>query len=145
MEVGDKLTGRFGDKGVISEIVPDHQMPHDKDGNPMEVLVSPLGLISRVNPSQVIEAALGKVAAKTGQAYKVKDFDNDRDMVDFAQKELAKHGLNDTEDLFDPENGRKIGNVLTPLKARRPRAELRARSVWACWIWARCFRTAPAR
>lgn len=113
MEVGDKLTGRFGDKGVISEIVPDHQMPHDKDGNPMEVLVSPLGLISRVNPSQVIEAALGKVAAKTGQAYKVKDFDNDRDMVDFAQKELAKHGLNDTEDLFDPENGRKIGNVLT--------------------------------
>jgi DNA-directed RNA polymerase subunit beta len=113
MEVGDKLTGRFGDKGVISEIVPDHQMPHDKDGNPMEVLVSPLGLISRVNPSQVIEAALGKVAAKTGQAYKVKDFDNDRDMVDFAQKELAKNGMNDTEDLFDPETGRKIGNVLT--------------------------------
>lgn len=113
MEVGDKLTGRFGDKGVISEIVPDNQMPHDKDGNPMEVLVSPLGLISRVNPSQVIEAALGKVAAKTGQAYKVKDFDNDRDMVDFAQKELAKNGMNDTEDLFDPETGRKISNVLT--------------------------------
>jgi DNA-directed RNA polymerase subunit beta len=113
MEIGDKLTGRFGDKGVIADIVPDHQMPHDKDGNPMEVLVSPLGLISRVNPSQVIEAALGKVAAKTGQPYKMKDFDNNTDMVEFAQKELDKHGLTDTEDLFDPENGRKIGNVLT--------------------------------
>jgi hypothetical protein len=113
MEVGDKLTGRFGDKGVIAEIVPDDQMPHDKDGNPYEVLVSPLGLISRVNPAQVIEAALGKVAAKTGKAYKVTDFDSKRDLVEFAQKELEKHGLADTEDVYDPETGRKIGGVLT--------------------------------
>jgi len=113
MEVGDKLTGRFGDKGVIAEIVPDDQMPHDKDGNPYEVLVSPLGLISRVNPAQVVEAALGKVAAKTGQPYKITDFDNSRDLVEFAQKELEKNGLGDTEDVYDPETGRKIPGVLT--------------------------------
>lgn len=113
MDVGDKLTGRFGDKGVIAEVVPDDQMPQDKDGNPFEVLVSPLGLISRVNPAQVIEAALGKVAAKTGQPFKIKDFDNDKDLIEFAQKELEKHGLTDTEDLTDPETGRKIGGVLT--------------------------------
>ncbi|NDD52541.1 hypothetical protein EBZ39_01460 [bacterium] len=113
MDVGDKLTGRFGDKGVIAEIVPDDQMPKDKDGNPFEVLVSPLGLISRVNPAQVVEAALGKVAAKTGRAYKLKDFDNSQNLVEFAQKELAKHGLTDTEDVFDPETGRKISGVLT--------------------------------
>jgi DNA-directed RNA polymerase beta subunit len=113
MQVGDKLTGRFGDKGVVSEIVPDHQMPHDKDGNPMEVLVSPLGLISRVNASQVIEAALGKVAAKTGQPFKMKDFDDEKDIVEFAQNELGKHGLSDTEDVIDPETGRKIKGVLT--------------------------------
>jgi DNA-directed RNA polymerase subunit beta len=113
MQVGDKLTGRFGDKGVIADIVPDHQMPHDKDGNPYEILVSPLGLISRVNPAQVIEAALGKVAAKTGQAYKLKDFDSSGDLVDFAQKELGKHGLADLEDVIDPETGRKIKGVLT--------------------------------
>jgi DNA-directed RNA polymerase beta subunit len=113
MEVGDKITGRFGDKGVVSEIVPDHQMPQDGQGNPMEILVSPLGLINRVNPAQIIEAALGKVAAKTGAAYKVKDFDNDNDMIDFATKELAKHGMTDTEDLIDPETGRKIKGVLT--------------------------------
>jgi hypothetical protein len=113
MEVGDKLTGRFGDKGVIAEVVPDHQMPHDKDGNPYEALVSPLGLISRVNPAQVVEAALGKVAAKTGQPYKIPDFDNSKDLIDFAQKELEKHGLSDTEHVTDPETGRNIPGVLT--------------------------------
>lgn len=113
MQVGDKLTGRHGDKGVVADIIPDHQMPHDKDNNPYEILVSPMGLISRVNPSQVIESALGKVAAKTGQPYKLKDFDNATDLVDFAQKELAKHGLSDTEDVVDPETGRKIKSVLT--------------------------------
>lgn len=113
MDVGDKLTGRFGDKGVVAEIVPDDQMPKDRDGNPFEVLVSPLGLISRINPAQVIEAALGKVAAKTGAPYKLKDFDNKNDLIEFAQKELAKHGLSDTEDVIDPDTGRKIGGVLT--------------------------------
>ncbi|NBT76092.1 MAG: hypothetical protein EBT15_09010 [Betaproteobacteria bacterium] len=113
MDVGDKLTGRFGDKGVVAEIVPDDQMPKDREGSPFEVLVSPLGLISRINPAQVIEAALGKVAAKTGQPFKLKDFDNKTDLIEFAQKELAKHGLSDTEDVIDPETGRKIGGVLT--------------------------------
>jgi DNA-directed RNA polymerase subunit beta len=113
MEVGDKITGRFGDKGVVSEIVPDGQMPADKDGNPMEILVSPLGLISRVNPAQIVEAALGKIAAKTGQPFKIKDFDDQKDLIEFAQQELAKHGLADTEDLTDPESGRKIKGILT--------------------------------
>jgi DNA-directed RNA polymerase beta subunit len=113
MQVGDKLTGRFGDKGVVADVIPDHQMPHDKDGNPYEILVSPLGLVSRVNPAQIIETALGKIAAKTGQKYKLKDFDSTTDLVEFAQKELGKHGLSDTEDVIDPETGRKIKGVLT--------------------------------
>lgn len=113
MEVGDKLTGRFGDKGVVAEIVPDKDMPHDQSGNPLEILVSPLGLISRVNPAQIVEAALSKVAAKTGKPFKIKDFDSDQELVEFAKQELEKHGLSDTEDLTDPETGRKIKNILT--------------------------------
>jgi DNA-directed RNA polymerase subunit beta len=113
MQVGDKLTGRYGDKGVIADVIPDHQMPNDKDGNPFEILVSPLGLISRVNPAQIVEAALGKIAAKTGKPFKMKDFDSTADYVDFAQQELGKHGLSDTEDVLDPETGRKIKGVLT--------------------------------
>ncbi|NBS20105.1 MAG: hypothetical protein EBS74_10055, partial [Flavobacteriia bacterium] len=113
MEVGDKLSGRFGDKGIIADVVPDDQMPKDGEGNPLEVLLSPLGLISRVNPSQVVEAALGKIAAKTGKPFKLKDFDDATDLVEFAQKELEKHGLTDTEDLIDAETNRKIKGVLT--------------------------------
>jgi len=113
MEVGDKLSGRFGDKGVVAAIIPDDQMPQDAQNRPMEVLVSPLGLASRINPSQIVEAALGKVAEKTGQPFKIKDFDNQTDLINFAKAELRKHGLTDLEDVTDPETGRKIKGVLT--------------------------------
>lgn len=113
MEVGDKLTGRFGDKGVVADIIPDEQMPQDSQGRPLEVLVSPLGLASRINPSQIVEAALGKVAEKTGQPYKIKDFDSAKDLIQFAKDELRKNNLNDLDDVVDPATGRKIKGVLT--------------------------------
>ena len=112
MEVGDKLTGRFGDKGVVAAVIPDDQMPQDSQNRPLEVLVSPLGLASRINPSQIIEAALGKVAEKTGQPFKIKDFDNQQDLLEFAKTELRKNGLSDLEHVTDPETGRKIKDVL---------------------------------
>jgi DNA-directed RNA polymerase subunit beta len=112
MEVGDKLTGRFGDKGVVAAVIPDDQMPQDSQNRPLEVLVSPLGLASRINPSQLVEAALGKVAEKTGQPYKIQDFDSARDLVQFAKDELRKNGMNDLEHVTDPETGRKIKDVL---------------------------------
>jgi len=113
MQVGDKLSGRMGDKGVISAIVPDHQMPHDKDGTPYEVLLNPLGIVSRTNPSQMIEAWLGKVAKKTGKPVKVKDFDNVEDMTEWARQELKKHGVSDTDDVTLPDEGVTVGNVAT--------------------------------
>ena len=112
MEVGDKLTGRFGDKGVVAAVIPDDQMPQDSQNRPLEVLVSPLGLASRINPAQIIEAALGKVAEKTGQPYKISDFDSDRDFIQFAKDELRKNGMSDLEGVTDPETGRKIKDVL---------------------------------
>lgn len=113
MEIGDKLSGRVGDKGVISDIIPDDQMPKDSQGRPFEVLVSPLGLINRVNPMQAVEAVLGKIAEKTGKPFKLKDFDDSQDLIEFAQKQLRLHNLSDTEDVEDPETGRKIKGVLT--------------------------------
>ena len=112
MSEGDKMSGRYGDKGIISKILPDHQMIHDKDGKPFDVLLNPLGLVSRVNPSQAIEAALGKVAEHTGKPYAMPGF-MEGDLIEHAQKELAKHGLSDTEDVFDPITGRKIPKVFT--------------------------------
>jgi DNA-directed RNA polymerase subunit beta len=112
MEVGDKLTGRFGDKGVVAAVIPDDEMPKDAQDRPLEVLVSPLGLASRINPSQIIEAALGKVVEKTGQPYKIQDFDSSKDLIQYAKDELRKHGMSDLEGVTDPETGRKIKDVL---------------------------------
>ena len=113
MKEGDKLSGRYGDKGVIAAVIPNDKMPKDAEGNPFEVLVNPLGVITRTNPSQMVEAALGKIAAKTGKRYAVKDFENIEDLTEFAINELRKHNISDTEDIEDPETGKKIKSIFT--------------------------------
>jgi DNA-directed RNA polymerase subunit beta len=112
MEVGDKLSGRYGDKGVIASIIPDREMPIGEDEKPYEVLLNPLGIITRTNPAQMHEAALGKIAAITGKPYRVQDFMG-KDLNAFAMTELAKHGLKDREYLIDPVRGSKIRGVFT--------------------------------
>lgn len=112
-QVGDKLSGRYGDKGIISAIIPDDDMPHDESGKPFHILVSPLGLTSRINPMQMVESALGKIAEKTGKPYKLRDFDVNTDLAEFGQKELERHGLSDEETVIDPRTGRKIPNIAT--------------------------------
>jgi DNA-directed RNA polymerase beta subunit len=113
MQVGDKMSGRYGDKGVVSAIIPDDQMPHDKDGKPFEVLLSPDGIITRTNPSQEIEAALGKLAQHTGQPVKVPDFENIEDLQDWADKQLKQAGLSSTEDVIWPEKGTRVPGIGT--------------------------------
>lgn len=113
LQEGDKLSGRFGDKGVVAHIYPDSEMPHDKDGQPFELLANPLGMISRINPMQMIEAALGKIAAKTGKPYKLQDFKQTEDAVEYALSELQKNNIPDTEFIVDPRNDSKIPDVFT--------------------------------
>lgn len=108
MQVGDKLSGVYGDKGVVSAIIPDHKMPHTRDGHPFEALLNPLGVISRTNPAQLAAAALGKIAAQTGRPYKLEDFGDVDDMTEFSLGELAKHGMPEFEPIVDPESGRLI-------------------------------------
>ncbi len=112
MQEGDKLSGRYGDKGVISRIIPDDQMPHGEDGKPYELLLNPQGVISRANPSQLFETLLGKVARQRGEAFKVPGF-NTESLTDLVERELKKAGLKDTEDLIDPTTGHKIPGVMT--------------------------------
>ncbi len=109
MMIGDKLSGRYGDKGVVADIIPDDQMPRGADGNPFELLLNPLGITTRTNPAQKIETALGRIAMMTGKPYRVSDFENIDDLEQFAEQELKKHGLDDiTEDVIDPSTDRKI-------------------------------------
>jgi hypothetical protein len=111
MQVGDKLSGRYGDKGVISAIVPDDQMPHDKDERPYEILLNPLGIISRTNPAQMVEAALGRIAEQTGEPIAVPDFQDIEDMSAWALDKLRRAGMSDLEAVIDPETGRKIPDI----------------------------------
>lgn len=116
MREGDKLSGRMGDKGVIGKIIPDEQMPKDEEGRPLEVLFNPLGVVTRVNPSQILETVLGKIAAQRGKPYKVKDFGDIPDLTEWVHQEAVKHGVKDKEDLLDPQTGRKVPGVLTGVR-----------------------------
>ncbi|MBU0731429.1 DNA-directed RNA polymerase subunit beta [Patescibacteria group bacterium] len=69
LQVGDKMAGRHGNKGVISRIVPVEDMPFMKDGTPVDIILNPLGIVSRMNLGQVLEVHLGLAAKALG--YKV--------------------------------------------------------------------------
>ena len=67
IQPGDKLAGRHGNKGVISVIMPVEDMPHDVDGNPVDIVLNPLGVPSRMNVGQVLETHLGWAAKELGK------------------------------------------------------------------------------
>ena len=112
LTVGDKLTGRHGNKGIVSRVVPDHKMPHDKDGKPVQVLLNPAGVPSRMNVGQVLETAASKISEKTGEPYLVENFTPGVDYTAKVLRDLKKHGLSDTEELFDPDTKRSIGQIM---------------------------------
>lgn len=66
IEVGDKMAGRHGNKGIVSRIVPVEDMPFDENGVPVDIILNPLGVISRMNIGQVLETHLGGAASKLG-------------------------------------------------------------------------------
>ena len=112
-QLSDKLSARFGNKGVVSRIIADHKMPHDEAGRPLEVLFNAVGVVSRTNPSVAVEALLGKVAQKTGKPYILQPGSVKEGLTDFALNEAKLHGVKELEDLTDPETGRKIPGVFT--------------------------------
>jgi DNA-directed RNA polymerase subunit beta len=67
LQVGDKMAGRHGNKGVISRILPEEDMPYLEDGTPVDVVLNPLGVPSRMNVGQILEAHLGWAARSLGE------------------------------------------------------------------------------
>lgn len=105
--IGDKVAGRYGNKGVISKIIPDDRMVRTPDGNPLDLLMTSAGVVSRVNPAQIIETAVAKVAKKTGKPIAVPSMSG-RNNVKWAKKLLKEHGLTDKEVLHNPITGKDI-------------------------------------
>lgn len=110
LQVGDKISNRYGAKGVIAKVVPDEQMIHDEKGRPVDVILTSAGVITRINPAQIVESSLGKVADHVGRPIIVPQFAT-RDAVKHAQGLLKEHGLKDKETVTDPITGRAIPGV----------------------------------
>jgi DNA-directed RNA polymerase subunit beta len=75
ISVGDKVAGRHGNKGIISRILPVEDMPHLPDGTPVDMVLNPLGVPSRMNVGQIYESILGMAASVLNHAYEVPSFD----------------------------------------------------------------------
>jgi DNA-directed RNA polymerase subunit beta len=75
LSVGDKMAGRHGNKGVIARIVPEEDMPYLPDGTPVEIVLNPLGVPSRMNVGQILETHLGWAAEKLGLHFATPVFD----------------------------------------------------------------------
>lgn len=99
--IGDKLCGRYGNKGVIAHIVPDDHMVRTKDGKVVDVIMTSAGIVSRINPAQVIETAVSKVAEKTGKPVVIQSMSGQNN-VKWARDLLKEHGLSDKEVLYNP-------------------------------------------
>lgn len=111
MQLGDKISGRHGNKGIVTKIIPDKDMPHTADGKHIEVALNPSGVPGRMNIGQVLETAAGKLAEKAGRPYIVQNFSGE-DQLAKIQRKLKREGLTDQEDLFDPTTGLKLGPAL---------------------------------
>lgn len=91
ISVGDKLAGRHGNKGVISRILPEEDMPYTEDGTPVDILLTPLGVPSRMNLGQILELHLGMAAHTLGYQAIVPPFAGASE--EDVKKELAEAGL----------------------------------------------------
>jgi len=112
IQVGDKMAGRHGNKGIISRILPVEDMPYLPDGSPVDIVLNPLGVPSRMNVGQVFECLLGWAGANLGLRFKITPFDEmygEESSRTIVHGKLAEAREETGKDwLFDPEQPGKI-------------------------------------
>ncbi|HMQ69759.1 MAG TPA: DNA-directed RNA polymerase subunit beta [Ignavibacteria bacterium] len=113
LSVGDKMAGRHGNKGVVAKIVPQEDMPFMPDGTPVDIVLNPLGVPSRMNLGQLYETALGWAAKNLGVKFATPIFDGAT--VAEIMEYLEKAGLsnNSRTDLYDGMTGEKFDQKVT--------------------------------
>lgn len=109
-KIGDKLSGRHGNKGIITKIIPHDEAPKNKAGDPVEVMLNPHGVISRINIGQIYESAASKVADKTKEPIVVQNFSGEN-YLDTTKALMDKHKIDDKEELFDAKTGKSLGKI----------------------------------
>ena len=112
IQVGDKIAGRHGNKGIISRILPRYDMPFLPDGTPVDILLNPLGVPSRMNVGQLYECLLGLAGDKLNLRFKILPFDEMYGLETsriLINKKLRKASVNKNESwLFNPYSPGKI-------------------------------------
>jgi len=113
LSVGDKMAGRHGNKGVISRILPEEDMPYLPDGTPVEIVLNPLGVPSRMNVGQILETHLGWAARTLGLYFSTPVFDGAREEEIKAQLRAAGLPESGKTALFDGMTGEKFEQLVT--------------------------------
>ncbi len=113
INVGDKMCGRHGNKGVISRIMPEEDMPYLPDGTPLQVVLNPLGVPSRMNIGQVLEVHLGLAAKKLGWHVATPVFDGASEEDIFEALELAGYPRSGKIKLRDGRSGEYFNGDVT--------------------------------
>jgi len=108
LSVGDKMAGRHGNKGVVAKIVPVEDMPYMPDGTPVDIVLNPLGVPSRMNLGQILETNLGWAAKLLGCKYATPVFDGASE--DEVKAEMKKAGIPEDgkSELYDGRTGKKF-------------------------------------
>nr|YP_010337425.1 RNA polymerase beta subunit [Pulvinaster venetus]UNJ17010.1 RNA polymerase beta subunit [Pulvinaster venetus] len=130
IQVGDKMAGRHGNKGIISRILPRQDMPYLADGTPLDIVLNPLGVPSRMNVGQLFECLLGLAGQYLNKRFKIQPFDErygleaSRALINIKLKEAAvnhKWLYNSFSPgkvlVFDGRTGEKFDNPITVGKA----------------------------
>ncbi|HUV38046.1 MAG TPA: DNA-directed RNA polymerase subunit beta, partial [Planctomycetota bacterium] len=113
LSVGDKMAGRHGNKGVIAKIVPEEDMPFMEDGTPVEILLNPLGVPSRMNVGQILETHLGWAARVLGFQAVSPPFDGAREPEIHKLLEEAGLPADGKTMLYDGRTGRAFDQKVT--------------------------------
>jgi DNA-directed RNA polymerase subunit beta len=114
ISTGDKMAGRHGNKGVVSIVMPEEDMPHLPDGTPVDIVLNPLGVPSRMNIGQVMEVHLGMVAKTLGVKFEVPVFAGINSKEEIG-KRMKESGMPEDGkyDLYDGRTGDKFENKVT--------------------------------
>ena len=113
LSVGDKMAGRHGNKGVIARILPDEDMPYLPDGTPVEIVLNPLGVPSRMNVGQILETHLGWAAKALGLHYATPVFDGATEPEIKEQLSLAGLPSSGKTKLYDGITGQEFEQPVT--------------------------------
>ncbi|NSW89486.1 MAG: DNA-directed RNA polymerase subunit beta [Firmicutes bacterium] len=113
ISVGDKIAGRHGNKGVISRILPEEDMPFLPDGTPLEIILNPLGVPSRMNVGQILEVHLGYAAKALGWEIATPVFDGANEMDIIETLKMANLPEDGKSILYDGRTGEPFDNRVT--------------------------------